>query len=182
MRYGTGDLADADNWSALIYQITVGCLKDGRANPPSRSAVKYLVGSNTWDFPIGKVSVQRSSIPAICRVFNERRISECFRRKCTRIPHTDEFFKLFGGECEDDGDHRSRARTPHLPVRNHLVYHDQPGDPQVWGTACSPPRIPMLVMSAVDRKYYGVASEINGTMRLLGQMLSMGIAVISLRS
>jgi MFS family permease len=34
------------------------------------------------------------------------------------------------------------------------------------------------VMSAVDRKYYGVASGINGTMRLLGQMLSMGIAIM----
>jgi EmrB/QacA subfamily drug resistance transporter len=32
------------------------------------------------------------------------------------------------------------------------------------------------IMSAVDRRYYGVASGMNGTMRLLGQMLSMGIA------
>jgi hypothetical protein len=33
-------------------------------------------------------------------------------------------------------------------------------------------------MSAVDRKFYGVASGMNGTMRLLGQMLSMGIAMM----
>ena len=32
------------------------------------------------------------------------------------------------------------------------------------------------IMSAVDRRHYGVASGMNGTMRLLGQMLSMGIA------
>lgn len=32
------------------------------------------------------------------------------------------------------------------------------------------------IMSAVDRRFYGVASGMNGTMRLLGQMLSMGIA------
>ncbi len=32
------------------------------------------------------------------------------------------------------------------------------------------------IMSAVDKRFYGVASGMNGTMRLLGQMLSMGIA------
>jgi len=34
------------------------------------------------------------------------------------------------------------------------------------------------IMSAVERKYYGVASGIVGTMRLFGQMLSMGIATM----
>jgi EmrB/QacA subfamily drug resistance transporter len=34
------------------------------------------------------------------------------------------------------------------------------------------------IMSAVDKKYYGVASGINSTMRLLGQMLSMGISMM----
>jgi hypothetical protein len=34
------------------------------------------------------------------------------------------------------------------------------------------------IMSSVEKKYYGVASGINGTMRLLGQMLSMGIAMM----
>jgi EmrB/QacA subfamily drug resistance transporter len=34
------------------------------------------------------------------------------------------------------------------------------------------------IMSAVEKKYYGVASGLNGTMRLLGQMLSMGIAMM----
>lgn len=34
------------------------------------------------------------------------------------------------------------------------------------------------IMSAVDRRYYGVASGMNGTMRLLGQMLSMGLAMM----
>jgi len=34
------------------------------------------------------------------------------------------------------------------------------------------------IMSAVDRRYYGVASGIVSTMRLLGQMLSMGIATM----
>ena len=33
-------------------------------------------------------------------------------------------------------------------------------------------------MCAVEKKYYGVASGIVGTMRLLGQMLSMGIATM----
>jgi MFS family permease len=33
------------------------------------------------------------------------------------------------------------------------------------------------IMSAVEKRYYGVASGIVGTMRLLGQMLSMGIAM-----
>jgi EmrB/QacA subfamily drug resistance transporter len=32
------------------------------------------------------------------------------------------------------------------------------------------------IMSAVDKRSYGVASGMNGTMRILGQMLSMGIA------
>jgi len=32
------------------------------------------------------------------------------------------------------------------------------------------------IMSSVDRRFYGVASGMNGMMRLLGQMLSMGIA------
>lgn len=35
-----------------------------------------------------------------------------------------------------------------------------------------------IIMSSVDKKYYGVASGMNGTMRLLGQMLSMGIAML----
>ncbi|HNX17657.1 MAG TPA: MFS transporter [Methanoregula sp.] len=34
------------------------------------------------------------------------------------------------------------------------------------------------IMSSVEKKYYGVASGINGTMRLLGQMLSMGIVMM----
>jgi len=34
------------------------------------------------------------------------------------------------------------------------------------------------IMGAVDKRYYGVASGIIGTMRLLGQMLSMGIAMM----
>jgi MFS family permease len=34
------------------------------------------------------------------------------------------------------------------------------------------------IMSAVDKKYYGIASGSVGTMRLLGQMLSMGIATL----
>jgi EmrB/QacA subfamily drug resistance transporter len=34
------------------------------------------------------------------------------------------------------------------------------------------------IMSSVDKRYYGVASGMNGTMRLLGQMLSMGIAMM----
>ncbi|MFA5269301.1 MAG: hypothetical protein WC379_15145 [Methanoregula sp.] len=33
-------------------------------------------------------------------------------------------------------------------------------------------------MSSVEKRYYGVASGMNGTMRLLGQMLSMGIAMM----
>ncbi|KUK32631.1 MAG: Putative transport protein [Thermoanaerobacterales bacterium 50_218] len=36
------------------------------------------------------------------------------------------------------------------------------------------------IMSAVDRKFYGVASGILGTMRLTGQMLSMGIIMLIL--
>src|SRR5574342_297571 len=34
------------------------------------------------------------------------------------------------------------------------------------------------VMSAVDKRFYGVASGTLGTMRLTGQMLSMGIAML----
>lgn len=34
------------------------------------------------------------------------------------------------------------------------------------------------IMSSVDKKFYGVASGINATMRLLGQMLSMGISMM----
>jgi EmrB/QacA subfamily drug resistance transporter len=34
------------------------------------------------------------------------------------------------------------------------------------------------IMGAVDKKYYGIASGSVGTMRLLGQMLSMGIATL----
>ncbi|MGC8848949.1 MAG: MFS transporter, partial [Candidatus Bathyarchaeia archaeon] len=34
------------------------------------------------------------------------------------------------------------------------------------------------VMSSVEKKFYGVASAILGTMRLTGQMLSMGIATL----
>lgn len=34
------------------------------------------------------------------------------------------------------------------------------------------------IMSAVEKKYYGIASGTLGTMRLLGQMLSMGIAMM----
>jgi MFS family permease len=34
------------------------------------------------------------------------------------------------------------------------------------------------IMSSVEKRYYGVASGLVGTMRLLGQMLSMGIAMM----
>ncbi|MDD1702022.1 MAG: MFS transporter, partial [Methanoregula sp.] len=34
------------------------------------------------------------------------------------------------------------------------------------------------IMSAVEKRYYGVASGMNGTMRLVGQMLSMGVAMM----
>lgn len=34
------------------------------------------------------------------------------------------------------------------------------------------------IMSAVEKRYYGVASGMNGTMRVMGQMLSMGIAMM----
>ena len=34
------------------------------------------------------------------------------------------------------------------------------------------------IMSAVEKRYYGVASGMNGTMRVLGQMFSMGIAMM----
>ena len=34
------------------------------------------------------------------------------------------------------------------------------------------------IMGAVEKRYYGVASGMNGTMRLVGQMLSMGIAMM----
>ncbi|AGB50137.1 arabinose efflux permease family protein [Methanomethylovorans hollandica DSM 15978] len=35
-----------------------------------------------------------------------------------------------------------------------------------------------VIMSSVDKRFYGVASGMNGTMRLLGQMFSMGIAMM----
>ncbi|HEX3001389.1 MAG TPA: MFS transporter, partial [Methanoregula sp.] len=34
------------------------------------------------------------------------------------------------------------------------------------------------IMSAVEKRHYGVASGMNGTMRVIGQMLSMGIAMM----
>ena len=34
------------------------------------------------------------------------------------------------------------------------------------------------VMSAIDKRFYGVGSAILGTMRLTGQMLSMGVAMV----
>lgn len=34
------------------------------------------------------------------------------------------------------------------------------------------------IMSSVEKRYYGIASGTLGTMRLLGQMLSMGIAMM----
>jgi EmrB/QacA subfamily drug resistance transporter len=34
------------------------------------------------------------------------------------------------------------------------------------------------IMSSIDKRYYGVASGMNGTMRIVGQMLSMGIAMM----
>ncbi|MBU1019972.1 MAG: MFS transporter, partial [Firmicutes bacterium] len=34
------------------------------------------------------------------------------------------------------------------------------------------------IMSSVERRYYGIASGATGTMRLLGQMVSMGIATL----
>ncbi len=34
------------------------------------------------------------------------------------------------------------------------------------------------IMGSVERRYYGVASGVMGTMRLLGQMLSMGIVML----
>ena len=34
------------------------------------------------------------------------------------------------------------------------------------------------IMSSVEKRYYGVASGMNGTMRIVGQMLSMGIAMM----
>lgn len=33
-------------------------------------------------------------------------------------------------------------------------------------------------MSSVDHKFYGIASAMQATMRLVGQMLSMGIAML----
>jgi EmrB/QacA subfamily drug resistance transporter len=38
------------------------------------------------------------------------------------------------------------------------------------------------IMSAVEKRYYGVASGMNGTVRLVGQMLSMGVAMMLLSS
>ena len=43
-------------------------------------------------------------------------------------------------------------------------------------TSCGTESDNTAIMSAVDKRFYGVASGMNGTMRLLGQMLSMGIA------
>ncbi|TGC09224.1 MFS transporter [Methanolobus halotolerans] len=37
-----------------------------------------------------------------------------------------------------------------------------------------------VIMSSVDKRFYGVASGMTGTMRLLGQMLSMGVAMMIL--
>jgi uncharacterized membrane protein len=34
------------------------------------------------------------------------------------------------------------------------------------------------IMSAVEKRHYGVASGMNGTVRLVGQMLSMGVAMM----
>jgi hypothetical protein len=34
------------------------------------------------------------------------------------------------------------------------------------------------IMGSVERKFYGIASATVGTMRLMGQMLSMGIALL----
>jgi len=34
------------------------------------------------------------------------------------------------------------------------------------------------IMSSVEKRYYGVASGMNGTVRLVGQMLSMGIVMM----
>ena len=36
------------------------------------------------------------------------------------------------------------------------------------------------IMSSIDRKYYGVASATMGTVRVIGDMLSMGITMIAL--
>lgn len=41
----------------------------------------------------------------------------------------------------------------------------------------SPPNT-NAIMSSVDKRFYGVASGMNGTMRLIGQMLSMGVAMM----
>ncbi|MCX6690053.1 MAG: MFS transporter [Methanoregula sp.] len=41
----------------------------------------------------------------------------------------------------------------------------------------SPPNI-HAIMGSVDKRYYGMANGINGTVRLLGQMLSMGITMM----
>jgi MFS family permease len=45
-----------------------------------------------------------------------------------------------------------------------------------FGFFCSPNT--NAIMSAVEKRYYGVASGIVSTMRLIGQMLSMGIATM----
>jgi MFS family permease len=34
------------------------------------------------------------------------------------------------------------------------------------------------IMGSVDKRYYGIANGINGTVRLLGQMISMGIVMM----
>jgi MFS family permease len=41
----------------------------------------------------------------------------------------------------------------------------------------SPPNV-NAIMGSVDKQYYGMANGINGTVRLLGQMLSMGITMM----
>ncbi|MDH7596153.1 MAG: MFS transporter [Methanothrix sp.] len=47
-----------------------------------------------------------------------------------------------------------------------------------FGLALFTPPNTNAIMSSVDRKYYGIASATLGTMRLLGQMLSMSLAMV----
>ena len=47
-----------------------------------------------------------------------------------------------------------------------------------WGSFSSPDT--NAIMGSVDRKCYGVVSGTLGTMRLVGQMLSMGLAMMIL--
>ena len=44
-----------------------------------------------------------------------------------------------------------------------------------------PPSNTNAIMGSVDRKYLGIASATVGTMRLTGQMVSMGIATLLLQ-